>query len=632
MSRAVLEYSPMTNTTTGMPTRRARTLFSRIFDAATNKALKQASSDDPQLPARVVEQLEAAYDTLERTARWHQALFGAHQSLAVQEQFLVDAAEKLVVAAWDAAAREPAPSDPTALRLEADRMIATMRARTGDFTAHAVERLLGGPRAGGSAGPADLIEVLDEAWESAHIEPQPMTDNGRRELDDLLLRFSEAIVPLPSESPAEKRLSEARAQSLWEGIVADRRIDDLVTDVSLSLVKESPRRKPALREAEQEGIADDDELIRPSYPLDHSIQYRIGRILKNAPNPFTGLTAWNAVAIAARASAQPYGLAGGAARAALIFGRLAYSGVSADPDDEFRGPNRLVGRVARGAIGELSARWASHQRVREHLANIRRNAGYRELRAPMTAHLHDPLPYLLGRLWQRLSRTDFDRHEPSNAFDAWAHVKGALTSAGKNIPRQIASIEKLPFARMRLIDAQGTAASTGRTPESVIDAAMAKEAAARFDEDSDGIDLELGKWQLRHGRLPASAGFRRVIDTALSVSGAVEVEAFLTGVARGTAQPGALERLEATWLRWCRSAAVHSVARRDRYRVRGATAPNEEAERIEHELGLLASFGQARAQILGRLAITAATDRGATMRDLTPADTTGTVEVEDEQL
>lgn len=534
-------YQPMTRG--GMPTDRLkRTLFTRIFDKVTKSELQRPEISDP-VAAAVEQQVHSARERLDRTAGWHKALRDAYYRLPKDDRFLPDAVEGLFVAAWDEAEH---PGEPVAE--SADAVIARLLLQTGDFSAFQLDRLLVD-----SEVRAELERIVDGAWEDVGTPPEVLGDADarevRRELEDLCRDL------VPERGRFSSQLADA-----WLRISQDPRIPQWTDASRLRLTLDSAPSRPALDGRSQ---LDEEQLhwtlaAIPYRPLDDTLRGRLGKVLKSPPFAFDLTpTAWDGLERAALVSAQAFSLGSAPARAALVVGAYAYMGVAVDRYGR-------TGALPRGAIAYLAKCWRSSAAVSAQLSRSGA-AGF----ADAQDYVEDPYEYLIGRLWVRLSRTDYDGHTLSTPSELWWHLTEALRSSANHVSELAMRIarEGLGFA---YVDADE------KTAQGLED--ERKPTTGRMDEPRDGLAVVL-----RHGM--ERAGIERVDGVVASMAG-LNVE---------TPEQSALADV---WESWVLGAAANRVAQRES-REGPFDAEHSSAVQAE-EIARLPAYAQAREHVRAR--------------------------------
>lgn len=535
-------YRPMTSG--GMPTDRLkRTLFTRIFDKVTKSELQRPEISDP-VAAVVKQQVRSVRAHLDRTARWHKALRDAYYRLPKDDQFLPDPVEGLFVPAWEEAQHTGRP-----VAKSADAVIARLSQRTGDFSTLQLDRLLADPEV-----RAELERIVDGAWEDAGTPLESLGDADAREVRRELEDLCRDLVP------AQGRFSSQLADA-WLRISQDPRIPQWTDASRLRLTLGSAPFRPALDGRSQ--LAEEQLhwtlAAIPYRPLDDTLRGRLGKVLKNPPFAFDLTpTAWDGLERAALVSAQAFALGGVQARAALVVGAYAYMGVAVDR----RG---LTGALPRGAIAYFAKRWRSSAAVSAQVARSGA-AGF----ADAQDYVEDPYEYLIGRLWVRLSRTDYDGHTLTTPSELWWHLTEALWSSANHVSELAARIarESLGFV---YVDAADENTAQGLEDDR-------KPTTGRIDEPRGGVAVVL-----RHGI--QRAGIERVDDVVASMAGLV-VE---------MPEQSALAEI---WESWALGAAASRVAQRELHE-----GPFD-AERLSavqaEEVARLPAYAQAREHVRGR--------------------------------
>ncbi|WP_409046955.1 hypothetical protein AB2L57_09620 [Microbacterium sp. HA-8] len=398
------DYRPMTSG--GVPTDRVkRTLFTRIFDREIKAELQRAEVSHV-IADEAARQLIAVSDRLDRTARWHKALRDAYYLLPKDERFLPDAVEGLFVPAWEESDSPNAPDEESA-----QEVIARLTLRTGNFSVFQIDRLLADPGV-----REDLERILDQAWDGA-AEHEELGGADARDVQRQLAAFCADLVPVRDHFSTE--VIEA-----WTRLSQDPRLPRSIGPRGIQLTLGASPAQPALDRAE-DSAADEAHwsLAASAYrPLDDTLRGRLGKVLRKPPHPFDLTpTAWDGLERAARVSAQTFGLGSDAARSALTIGAFAYLGVTVDR----RGNS---GKLPPGAIAYLATCWRNAGAVS---AQVARNGAVAFSDAQ--DFIENPHEYLVGRLWVRLSRTDYDGHMVATPAELWWHVVKALQSSANHV-------------------------------------------------------------------------------------------------------------------------------------------------------------------------------------------------------
>jgi len=558
------EYEPMSRG--GLPTDRTRrTLFTRVFDESTKSELRRAEISDA-VAAVVMRQIGEVRDRLERTALWHQALRDAYYRLPKAERFIKDPVEGLFAPAWDEA-EHALPDGPGA----ADAVIARMREGAPGFSPIEVDRLLADPEV-----RAEFERLLDGVWADAHEpdahEPDAPTDAERRGLTRELERFCADLVP--TRGGFSDDVEEA-----WTRLAGDPTVMRWTTPARLGLATADPVRKPELIGGGEEsgplGLA-----VSAYRPLDDSLRGRLMKVLKNPPFAFDRTpSAREGLERAVTVSARPLGLGSASAAAALVVGAFAYAGVTLDRQGR-------SGRLPAGAIAYLAACWRNAQAVS---AQVERSGAAGFVHAQ--DYIEDPHEYLIGRLWVRLSRTDYDGHDLASPSELWWHLTKALQSSANHVSELAARISREGLGFVSTDDESHIETEFVGSTDGMAAPAAPDDRAARDPSGTDaGTDVG--------GDAGTRSGFGEVLRHALGRVGSARVDEVIAAMAGLVVDAQAEDELPDVWESWVLGAAAARVAQRA---ARQGPFDVARAGAVRAaEIARLPTYAQAREQVRAR--------------------------------
>lgn len=538
----VLAYRSLTDRT-GLPSSRARRrLLTRMLDAHTKHALMtSASIDDPVIIEAVHREVMQHRDRLERLIPWHRALRKAYLELPGEQRFLEDTVGSLFPPAWDAT-YENEPADDAVRFSRARRIIADLAAEASPFSLVELDRLL--------ADPSVVNEATAEIMRTWHDRPSHTPAVDRSAVTSQLDELAALIVPARGEiAPG--------AVSLWRTLQTELGVQEFVTASALGLTEHADPSPPVIV---ADNASRDDAWVAPFRPLDASLRERLARILANAPHPWPeSLTAASALDIAIRASTQHLGLAATESRAVFAVAARVYPSVGATKNQKDAAP--------RGAATYLAVVWRRSEGVTAALER-----GYGGVHSTLLDFVANPLEYLIGRLWIRLSRTDYDGHIARGADELWEHLKQAVVSSTGHVKTLAQRIAREGFHT----------------------ASRGLDEAREVMDNRAAIALVEAEERLEH--LGAGSAFGAVINYAIRHDGLSTVSQYLSAMGGVVASRQLESELEGQWSSW-----VHAVALRRLRAVEGdGIGLDEDETRLQRAIGELPAYSQARALIQAR--------------------------------